>query len=137
MVGEYATQHRQKAPSRATIYNFVARCPPHEYSMTEPPVYVRDALYNLGASGIIPGHQLACYAFQYGDVRAASFAAGLPWLDLYQADRLRAGDPEATVSSGRRSAAGGWCDHRSPGPEARDPTQRRRRDGGPGSVNTR
>ncbi len=91
----YAIRHRLKPPSRATIYNFVARCPPHEYAMTELPVYVRDALYNLGTSGIIPGHQLAFYAFQYGDVRAASFAAALPWLDLHQADRLRGWRPRS------------------------------------------
>lgn len=78
-----------KTPSRATVYAFVPRCPSHLYVVAELPEHVRDALYNLDPAGTVPGHQLAFYAFQYGDSRAASFAAGLPWLDLYQADRMR------------------------------------------------
>ena len=82
-------------PSRATIYNFVARCPAHVYSIGELPAHVRQALYNLDPAGKVPGHQLAFYAFQYGDTRAASFAAGLPWLDLFQADRMRGWRPRS------------------------------------------
>ena len=88
-VAEFCARHQLAAPSRATIYNFIARCPPHDYAVGDLPRYVREALYNLDPTGRVPGHQLAFYAFQYGDVRAASFAAGLPWLDLYQADRMR------------------------------------------------
>jgi hypothetical protein len=50
---------------------------------------VQGALYNLGPTGQVPGHQLVFHAFQHGDTRAMSFAAGLPWLDLYQAQRMR------------------------------------------------
>ncbi len=77
------------APSRATLYNYLARCPSHVYSVPDLPKHVQDALYNLDLAGKIPGPQLAFYAFQYGDTNAASYAAGLPWLDLYQADRMR------------------------------------------------
>ena len=45
-------------------------------------------MYNLGPEAEVPGHQLAFYCFNYGDLPAVSFAAGLPWLALYQARRL-------------------------------------------------
>ena len=48
-----------------------------------------DALYNLAPGGTVPGPQLGFYCFNYGCVAAISYAAGLPWLDLYQASRLR------------------------------------------------
>jgi hypothetical protein len=85
----FCERRRLKPPSRATVYGFLSRCPPHRYVIAELPGYVRDALYNLGPDGPVPGHQLAFYAFQYGDMRAACFAAGLPWLDLWQANRMR------------------------------------------------
>lgn len=94
-VAEFCIRHCVGTPSRATIYNFIARCPPHEYAIGELPTYVREALYNLASTGKVPGHQLTFYAFQYGDLRAASFAAGLPWLDLYQADRMRGWRPHS------------------------------------------
>ena len=46
------------------------------------------ALYNLAPESEVPAHQVAFYCFNYGDLAAASFAAGLPWLALYQAARL-------------------------------------------------
>jgi len=82
-----------RAPSRATIYNFIARCPDHQYEIPGLPDYVRTALYNLDPAGTVPGHQLAFYAFQYGDTRAACFASGLPWLDLDHASRMRGWRP--------------------------------------------
>lgn len=91
----FCARRRLRPPSRATIYNFIARCPPHAYAIAELPAHVREALYNLDPTGMVPGHQLAFYAFQYGDTRAASFAAGLPWLDLYQADRMRGWRPRS------------------------------------------
>ncbi len=33
----------------------------------------------------VPGPQLAFYCLNYGGIGAISFAAGLPWLALYQA----------------------------------------------------
>ncbi len=89
----FCDRHQLRAPSRATIYNFIDRCPDHHYSIAELPGYVRDALYNLDPNDSVPGHQLAFYAFQYGDNRAACFAAGLPWIDLHQANRMRGWRP--------------------------------------------
>jgi hypothetical protein len=43
----------------------------------------------------VPGHQLAFYCFDYGSLAAISFAAGLPWLDLYQARRMRGWRPRS------------------------------------------
>ncbi|MBI3178415.1 MAG: hypothetical protein HYZ27_02065 [Deltaproteobacteria bacterium] len=86
---------RLRAPSRATVYNAIARVPSHAYAFAELPAYVRDALYNLDGSATVPGHQLAFYAFQYGDTRAMSFAAGLPWIDLVHADHLRGWRPRS------------------------------------------
>lgn len=91
----FCGRHGLCAPARATIYNAIPRTPAHVYSVPELPVHVRDALYNLDLEGTVPGHQLAFYAFQYGDTRAMSFAAGLPWLDLYQADRMRGWRPRS------------------------------------------
>jgi hypothetical protein len=84
---------RRKTPSRATLYAFLDRCPPHQYRIAELPAAVKEALYNLDPEGTVPGPQLAFYAFQYGDTRAMSFAAGLPWLDLHQASRMRGWRP--------------------------------------------
>jgi hypothetical protein len=82
-------------PSRATVYRFMAQSPPRQVPIAELPEPVRLALYNLGPDGTVPGHQLAFYAFNYGDAQAMSFAAGLPWLDLYQADRMRGWRPRS------------------------------------------
>jgi len=85
----------ERMPARATIYRFMAHCPPSRHRIAELPEAVRQALYNLDADGEVPGHQLAYYAFNYGDARAMSFAAGLPWLDLYQAAQLRGWRPRS------------------------------------------
>lgn len=77
-----------KCPSRASIYKLLAILPTATYKVTELPPAVRDALYNLTAESEVPGHQLAFYCFNYGDLEAVSFAAGLPWLALHQAGRL-------------------------------------------------
>jgi hypothetical protein len=85
----FCTERGLRVPSRATLYRFMADVPIHEYVAADLPVAVQASLYNLGPDARIPGHQLAFYAFNYGDARAMSFAAGLPWLDLYQAARMR------------------------------------------------
>ncbi|MDP3717762.1 MAG: hypothetical protein Q8T13_08385 [Acidobacteriota bacterium] len=77
-----------KCPSRASIYKLLATLPTPTYKVADLPPAVRDALYNLTADSEVPGHQLAFYCFNYGDLAAVSFAAGLPWLALYQAGRL-------------------------------------------------
>lgn len=77
-----------KCPSRASIYKLLAFLPTATYKAAELPPAVRDALYNLTPESEVPGHQVAFYCFNYGDLAAVSFAAGLPWLALYQAGRL-------------------------------------------------
>ena len=75
-------------PARATIYQAMARAPSRSYEVNELPAAVRETLHNLAEDGAVPGHQLAFHCLNYGGVRALSFAAGLPWLALYQAARL-------------------------------------------------
>ena len=80
---------------RASLYNALARIEGHTYAIADLPAPVARALYNLAATGRVPGHQLAFYCFNYGSVPAISFAAGLPWLDLYQARRFRGWRPRS------------------------------------------
>lgn len=77
-----------RPPSRATVYKLLDRLPTGTYRVSELPAAARAALYNLDPSSEVPGHQLAFYCFNYGDLAAVSFAAGLPWLALHQALRL-------------------------------------------------
>jgi len=84
-----------KAPSRASLYKLLSTLPTPRHKVDSLPPAVRDALYNLTAESEVPGHQLAFYCFNYGDLTAISFAAGLPWLSLYQAGRLRGFRPQS------------------------------------------
>lgn len=67
----------------------MATLPAGSYPIAPLPAGVRETLYNLDETGEVPGHQLAFHCFNYGGVAALSFAAGLPWLALYQAARMR------------------------------------------------
>ncbi len=92
LIGElkrFCDDNQLRCPSRASVYKLLDRIDGHAYRMSELPPAVRAALYNLGADAIAPGHQVAFYCFNYGDLSAASFAAGMPWLDLHQAAGLR------------------------------------------------
>jgi hypothetical protein len=73
----------------------MARANGHRYCVASLPPSVRRALYNLHGTTEVPGHQLVFYAFNYGDLRAAMYAASLPWLDLYLADRLPGWRPKS------------------------------------------
>jgi hypothetical protein len=84
-----------RTPARATVYKFLARCDGHIYLAADLPEAVRRALYNLAPDAEVPGHQLAFYCFNYGGLEAISFASGLPWLDLYQAARVRGWRPKS------------------------------------------
>jgi hypothetical protein len=84
-----------RPPSRATVYDFLARGEGHSYRVDRLPPAVRRALYNLDPRGSVPGHQVVLYCFNYGSLDAVSFAAGLPWLDLYQADRVSGWRPRS------------------------------------------
>ena len=90
-----AAERNLRHPCRASLYNALATLPGHSYSAQSLPVHVRSALYNLSPDVTVPGHQLAFYCFNYGSLAAASYAAGLPWLDLYQARRLRGWRPRS------------------------------------------
>lgn len=78
----------RRVPARGTIYKFLRQAPGRAYVVRELPPAAQAALYNLTADSVVPGPQLAFYCFNYGDLAAASFAAGLPWLALYQAAML-------------------------------------------------
>ena len=75
-------------PSRSTVYKIMSGAKGRRYLVSELPEAVRAALYNLVEESVVPGRQVAFYCFNYGDVEAISFAAGLPWLALYQAGRM-------------------------------------------------
>lgn len=87
-VGDRCRREGLESPSRATVYKLLASLPTPSYRLTEVPPAVQNALYNLAAESSVPAHQVAFYCFNYGDLAAISFAAGLPWLALYQARRL-------------------------------------------------
>jgi hypothetical protein len=75
-------------PSRATVYKLMATFPAPTFRVRELPPSVRTALYNLEPESEVPAHQVAFYCFNYGGLEAVCFAAGLPWLALYQALRV-------------------------------------------------
>ena len=92
MLAELARRCRDQGltpPSRATVYKLMARLPVPRYRVADLPRAVQEALYNLDPESEVPGHQLASYCFEHGDLTAVSYAAGLPWLALWQALRLR------------------------------------------------
>ena len=67
----------------------MARIDGHVYGIAALPPDARRALHNLGPDGEVPGHQLVFACVNHGSLAAVSFAAGLPWLDLHHASRLR------------------------------------------------
>jgi hypothetical protein len=87
-IGERCRLEGLKPPSRATVYKLLDTLPAPTYRFSDLPPAAQDALYNLGPESDVPGHQVAFYCFNYGDLAAVSFAAGLPWLALHQALRL-------------------------------------------------
>jgi hypothetical protein len=84
-----------RPPSRASLYNALEALDGSSYDIASLPRHVVEVLYNLGPEGTVPGRQLAFYCFNYGTVAAMCYAAGLPWLDLYQAGRLRGWRPRS------------------------------------------
>jgi hypothetical protein len=77
-----------RTPARATIYQAFEQTASPSFSIADLPPSVRQVLHNLAPDGQVPGHQLAFCCLNYGGLDAVSFAAGLPWLALYQAARL-------------------------------------------------
>lgn len=93
-------------PARGTLYNAVARAKPPTYATRELPRAVREALYNSSAAEAsggessvaathVPGDQIVFYCFNYGDVRAISYGAGMPWLCLVHAAVRRGFRPKS------------------------------------------
>ena len=78
-----------KPPARASLYNALARIDGHRYRVADLPDHVAEAVHNLAPGSDVPGHQLAFSCFNHGSLAAVSYAAALPWLDLYQAARVR------------------------------------------------
>jgi hypothetical protein len=87
-IGERCRRRGLSPPSRATVYKLVETLPTRKYRLAELPRAAQDALYNLGPESDVPGHQVAFYCFNFGDLEAVSFASGLPWLALHQALRM-------------------------------------------------
>jgi len=87
-LGDLCARHGRRPPARASLYSVLRRLEGHTYEVSRLPPHVRNALYNLAPSGPVPGPQLVLYCLNHGSLAAASFAAGLPWLDLYQASYL-------------------------------------------------
>ncbi|HVW24184.1 MAG TPA: hypothetical protein VHC69_02375 [Polyangiaceae bacterium] len=73
-----------ECPSRATIYNALRRVTPPFYRLEELPKEVQRCLHNVDSKHI-PGHQVVLAAFNHGDARALSYAAGMPWACLLRA----------------------------------------------------
>lgn len=94
-VARVCGERGMRLPTRATLYNVLARVDGHRYPVSALPARVASALYNVAPDAAVPGPQLAFYCFNYGTLDAVSFAAGLPWLGLYQARRLRGWRPRS------------------------------------------
>lgn len=88
MVADRCRRNGIAPPARATVYKLLRSAAGSHYRVGDLPGPVQAALYNLEADSIVPGRQVAFYCFNYGDLAAMSFAAGLPWLALWQASRL-------------------------------------------------
>ena len=90
----FCRARRLRAPSRSTLYNAIDRVDPPTFDVDALPEAVRRTLHNV-ARGRVPGQQVVFAAFNYGDTRALSFAAGLPWLCLRRAARLGGWRPKS------------------------------------------
>jgi hypothetical protein len=91
----FARERGWRPPARATLYAALAGLEGSRLELAKLPAPVQAALYNLSADATVPGHQVAFYCFNYGTLPAASFAAGLPWLDLHLALRCRGWRPRS------------------------------------------
>lgn len=94
-VSRYCEARGLSRPSKATLYHYLAIAPVPTYRRRDLPPAVQAALYNLDDDSPVPARQVVFAAFNYGDVKAISFASGLPWLALYQADRVRGWRPKS------------------------------------------
>lgn len=84
-----------RAPSRATVYNFIDHGSLPLFRIANLPRHVRDTLFNLSPQTDVPGDQLAFHCLNYGGPSAMSFAAGLPWWPLHRASSRRGWRPKS------------------------------------------
>jgi hypothetical protein len=85
-------------PTRSSLYNAVSRVPVPDVSWGALPPAVRASLYNLEPSADddrLPGDQVVFHAFNHGAPRALSYAAGMPWLCLWRAEKRRGWRPKS------------------------------------------
>jgi hypothetical protein len=94
-IAALCTARGLRTPSRASLYNAFAAIEGHAYEIDALPPPLLEVLYNLAPTGLVSGRQLAFHCFNYGSLAALGYAAGLPWLDLYQARRLRGWRPRS------------------------------------------
>lgn len=94
-LASFARERGWRPPARATLYAALSRLEGSSHERRQLPAAVQAALHNLAPDAIVPGHQVAFCCFNHGSLAAASFAAGLPWLDLYQASRARGWRPRS------------------------------------------
>lgn len=85
----------EKPLSRATLYNYLGRAPANAWCLDELPPDVVATLHNVDPDQPVPGHHVALRAFQDGSLCAVSWAAGMPWWDLWQARRRRGWRPRS------------------------------------------
>ncbi len=91
----HCLQKNLRCPSRAFVYQYLRKIELPRVRVNALPRPVQQALYNFANYSVVPQHQLAFYCLNYGDISAISFAAGLPWLALYQAARMRGWRPKS------------------------------------------
>lgn len=84
----HCSERGLEAPSRASLYQLMKRDPGVPLNIADLPTHVRDALYNLDDAGEISGAHVVFYCFNQGSLQAIQYAAGMPWLCLYQARHL-------------------------------------------------
>jgi hypothetical protein len=85
---------RLRAPSRATLYNAIARARAPMLAVAALPDGVRRTLHNVGGRRV-PGEHVVFAAFNYGSTEAMSYAASLPWLCIELALKMRGFRPKS------------------------------------------
>jgi len=94
-LGRFCERRGLPVPARATLYSFMQTAPTPLYRIEELPDAVRRTLHNVAQDADVPGPILVRRAFEAGSLAAVSYASSLPWLCLYQADRLRGWRPKS------------------------------------------
>jgi hypothetical protein len=92
---EFCRRTGLRVPSRAALYRARRSLPLQRYRKQDLPEAVQASLYNLSAEALVPGEQIAFYAFNYGSTGAMSFASGLPVVWLERAERLPGWRPKS------------------------------------------